>query len=96
MDAVDESVRLVELPPQLGALPAMKRCAAHRDATITLGFYPRPTPNEAVVVAGRSTVICVLSQSSLDKQMFAPLLVGNLRNRRLRYRRLGASLLLHR
>jgi hypothetical protein len=56
MDAVDESGRLVELPPQLGALPAMKRCAAHREATITLGFYPRPTPNEAVVVAGRSTV----------------------------------------
>jgi hypothetical protein len=40
MDAVDESVRLVELPPQLGALPAMKRCAPCRDATITLGFYP--------------------------------------------------------
>jgi hypothetical protein len=40
MDTVDESVGLVELPPQLGALPAMKRCPAHRDTTITLGFYP--------------------------------------------------------
>lgn len=40
MDAVDESVRLVELPPKLGTLPAMKRCAARRDATIALGFDP--------------------------------------------------------
>jgi hypothetical protein len=43
MDAIDKSVRLVELPPQLGPLPAMKRCASHRDAPITpiiLGFYP--------------------------------------------------------
>jgi hypothetical protein len=40
MDTVDESVGLVELPPQLGALPAMKRCPAHRDTRITLGFYP--------------------------------------------------------
>jgi hypothetical protein len=40
MDAVDESVRLVELAPQLGALSAMKRCASRRDAPIILGFYP--------------------------------------------------------
>jgi hypothetical protein len=40
MDAVDESVRLVELPPQLGPLPTMKRCASRRDVPIVLGFYP--------------------------------------------------------
>jgi hypothetical protein len=40
MDAVDKSVRLVELPPQLGPLPAMKRCASRRDVPIVLGFYP--------------------------------------------------------
>jgi hypothetical protein len=40
MDAVDESVCLVELPPKLGTLPAMNRRAARGDATITLGFYP--------------------------------------------------------
>jgi hypothetical protein len=45
---------------------------------------------EAVVVAGPSTVIRALSQSSLDKQMSARLLAGNLRNRRLGYCRLGA------
>lgn len=40
VNTVDESVRLIELPPQLGAPPAMKCCAACRDVTIPLGFYP--------------------------------------------------------
>jgi hypothetical protein len=40
MYPVDESVRLVELPPKLGAVSAMKRCASRRDAPIILGFYP--------------------------------------------------------
>jgi hypothetical protein len=40
MDAIDKSVSLVELPPQLGPLRAMKRCAPHRDVPIILGFYP--------------------------------------------------------
>jgi hypothetical protein len=40
MDAADESVRLVELAPQLGALPAMTRSATRGGPAITLGFYP--------------------------------------------------------
>ena len=53
---------------------------AHHEATSP----PRPTPNETVVVARRSTVIRVLAQWGPDKPMLAGLLTGNLRNRRLR------------
>jgi hypothetical protein len=40
MDAVDESVRLVDLAPKRCPLPALKSCTARRGATIALLFNP--------------------------------------------------------
>jgi hypothetical protein len=40
MDAVDESVRLIDLAPQLRPLPALKSCTARRGATTALLFNP--------------------------------------------------------
>jgi hypothetical protein len=40
MDAVDESVCLIDIAPKLRPLPAMKSCTACRGATIALLFDP--------------------------------------------------------
>lgn len=40
MDAVDESVCLIDVAPKLRPLPAMKGCTARRGAAIALLFNP--------------------------------------------------------